>query len=300
MSKPKLFVGSSQKNLSIAQILADSLEEVTDVTIWNEGVFGLNQGFLDTLLSKLREFDFAAFVLAPDDVTTSKDEERPSPRDNVLFESGLFMGELGPDCVFLVFDQDVPLKIPSDLAGVTLAPYDGKRIAAGDAAAAMRKASLLIKDKISAARYPHLVGQWKSEYPLTFEEGMPQANEVIELRPSRDGLCFTTTSNSYEDYYEAFGRLVSDRQIIGTWKSFRQANDMQGAFILTVSPNAGYMYGYFTSPDENGGIVYAPWTISKMTGVNEDRVNERMRRAQEILRSTTMELSKPKRSGDNG
>src|SRR5262249_49362627 len=106
--------------------------------------------------------------------------------------------------------------------------------------------------------------------------------------------------NSYEDYYEAFGRLVSDRQIIGTWKSFRQANDMQGAFILTVSPNAGYMYGYFTSPDENGGIVYAPWTMSKMTGVNEDRANERMRRAQEILRSTTMELSKPKRSGDNG
>jgi hypothetical protein len=292
MTKPKLFIGSSQKNLRVAKILAESLEECIDVTIWNEGVFGLNQGILETLLIKLKEFDFAAFVLAPDDMTTSKEEEKPSPRDNVLFESGLFMGELGPERVFLVYDQTVPLKIPSDLAGVTLAPYDGTRIEGSEGAAGVRKASLLITDKISACRYPHLIGEWKSAYPLTFEEGIPTADEVMDVRPARDGVRFTTKSNSHNDFYEACGRIVADRQIIGTWKSFETRNDMEGAFVLTVSPNAGFMYGYFTSPDENGGIVYATWILAKITGVDEDKVNERMKRAQDLLKKTTMEGAK--------
>jgi predicted nucleotide-binding protein len=143
MQLPKLFVGSSQKNLKVAQLLADGLEEAAEVTIWNEGVFGLNQGFLETLLKKLEEFDFAALVLAADDLTTAKDETRPSPRDNVLFESGLFMGVLGRERVFLVCDDSVPLKIPSDLAGVTLASYDGERLASTSPDAAVRKAARL-------------------------------------------------------------------------------------------------------------------------------------------------------------
>ena len=91
MAKPKLFIGSSQKNLRVAGVLAEALEESAQVRVWNEGVFGLNQGFLETLLKQLEEYDFAAFVLASDDLTTSADQSRPSPRDNVLFESGLFM-----------------------------------------------------------------------------------------------------------------------------------------------------------------------------------------------------------------
>src|SRR5262249_12394769 len=125
-SKPKLFIGSSLKNLGVVRSLEKGLEKCAAVTSWDkEGVFGLNQGFLETLLEKLEEFEFAVFVLAPDDITLGKDETKPSPRDNVLFESGLFMGVLGRKCVFLVYDEAVGLKIPSDLAGVTLAPYDG-------------------------------------------------------------------------------------------------------------------------------------------------------------------------------
>jgi hypothetical protein len=58
------------------------------------------------------------FILAPDDMTFSKDETKPAPRENVLFEHGLFMGVLGRERVFLVYDQAVGLKIPSDLAGI--------------------------------------------------------------------------------------------------------------------------------------------------------------------------------------
>ncbi|HYH86349.1 MAG TPA: nucleotide-binding protein [Pyrinomonadaceae bacterium] len=288
MARPKLFIGSSQKNLRVAQILADSLEECAEVTIWNEGVFGLGYGFLETLVRKLEDYDFAAFILAPDDMTTSKDEAKPAPRDNVLFESGLFMGVLGRDRVFLVYDQTVGLKIPSDLAGVTLATYDGTRIDGDDAAAAIRKASRQISDRIKASRFPHLVGEWMSEYPLTFEEGSPTVSEEMSVRTSGDCLYLVTKTSSHDDFYTAWGRMALDRQIIGKWKSFEGTNNMEGIFMLTVSPDANYMYGYFTSPDEIGGIVYASWLLVKMTDSTEAEINERMARARNKLKKITI------------
>ncbi len=48
------------------------------------------------------------------------------PRDNVIFELGLFMGTLGRSRTFLL-QQAGQLKIPSDLAGVTTATFTWPR-----------------------------------------------------------------------------------------------------------------------------------------------------------------------------
>jgi len=293
MARSKLFIGSSHQNLRVAQVLAESLEACSEVTIWNEGLFGLNQSNLENLIQTLKQFDFAAFILAPDDITTSKGEAKASPRDNVLFESGLFMGVLGRERVFLVHDEKVELKIPSDLAGITLAGYDSSRIAGSDALAAVRKASRVISDKITASRYPHLVGEWISVYPLTFEEGSPMVQELLEIRPCRNGISLITKESSLEDFYVAFGILSLERQITGTWKSREEVNDMEGVFVLTVSPAANVMYGYFTSPDEIGGVVYATWVLAKRTAadgsvIDQGKLDERLSKAQGMLKSKTV------------
>ncbi|MDQ1638851.1 MAG: hypothetical protein QOF62_2190 [Pyrinomonadaceae bacterium] len=293
MTRSKLFIGSSQKNLRVAQVLAESLEEHAEVTIWNEGLFGLNQSNLENLIRTLTEFDFAAFILAPDDITESKGEAKASPRDNVLFESGLFMGVLGRERVFLVHDEKVALKIPSDLAGITLAGYDSSRIGGTEAPAAVRKAARIISDAINAARYPHLVGLWRSVYPMTFEEGDPLVDETLEIRPCRGGILLQTKESTLQDFYTAFGSLSLERQITGTWKSVEAANDMQGVFVLTVLPTANVMYGYFTSPDQIGGVVYATWVLAKMTGadgkpVTPEKLDERIKKAQELLKTKTV------------
>ena len=90
MAKPKLFIGSSQKNLRVAGVLAEALEESAQVRVWNEGVFGLNQGFLETLLKQLEEYDFAAFVLASDDLDHERGPiEAVAPRQRSLRERPL-------------------------------------------------------------------------------------------------------------------------------------------------------------------------------------------------------------------
>lgn len=287
MSKPKVFIGSSQKNLRVAKLIADGLEEYAQARIWDEGAFGLNEGNLEALLQELERSDFAAFVLGPDDMTTSKDETKPSPRDNVLFECGLFMGVLGRSHVFIAHDHTVDLKIPSDLAGITLATYDGSRVDGEDGAGAVRKACRLITDAIRRSRHPHLVGEWKSMYPMTFEAGVPLVEEVVDIRPARDGISITSRISNQHDYYTAFGRLPQDRLIIGEWKSRAEDSDTSGTFILTVSPNGQLMYGYFTSHDEQGGLTYAAWVLAKQ-GADEAKVRERLARAREMLARTTV------------
>jgi hypothetical protein len=62
-------------------------------------------------------------LLTPDDVTISRTIERLSPRDNLVFELGLFFGRLGRDRCFLIQRSDLDLKLPSDLLGIEPAQF---------------------------------------------------------------------------------------------------------------------------------------------------------------------------------
>ena len=55
---------------------------------------------LENLVAVLPKFDFAVLVLTGDDLTTSRHIKTASPRDNVVFETGLFMGRIGRERTF--------------------------------------------------------------------------------------------------------------------------------------------------------------------------------------------------------
>src|SRR5260370_6782552 len=93
--RPAVFIGSSSEGLPIAEAIQVNLDRACEVVIWSQGVFGLSGGTLETLVDKADEFDFAALVVTPDDMTHSRGKDQPSPRDNVLLELGLFMGKIG-------------------------------------------------------------------------------------------------------------------------------------------------------------------------------------------------------------
>src|SRR6202035_5718252 len=49
------------------------------------------------------------------------------PRDNVVFEAGLFCGYLSPTRCFIAIPQSVKIHVPSDLLGFTVGHYEDQR-----------------------------------------------------------------------------------------------------------------------------------------------------------------------------
>jgi predicted nucleotide-binding protein len=122
-NKPRVFIGSSVEGIKVAEAIQLGLDYTTESTIWSQGVFGLSRGSLETLVVAASKFDYAVLVLTPDDVTTKRTTTNNAPRDNVLFELGFFMGALGRDRVFMVYERDITLELPTDLAGITAATF---------------------------------------------------------------------------------------------------------------------------------------------------------------------------------
>src|SRR4051794_28168075 len=100
--RASMFVGSSTEGLPFANAVRAAMEADAEITVWNEDFFGLGQTFIEALVTQLPRFDFALLVLTPDDLVVSRDVESLGPRDNVLFELGLFMGRLGRSRTFVL------------------------------------------------------------------------------------------------------------------------------------------------------------------------------------------------------
>jgi hypothetical protein len=290
MPNPKLFIGSSKRNIEVARLIANKLESdgCADVTIWDEGVFTLNEGVLDRLLAVVSEYDFAVLVWAADDVTESKGESKASPRDNVIFECGLFMGAVGKGRVFIVCDQSAALKIPSDFAGVTLAYYDGSKIPGDDAEAAVRMACYRIATEIRKPRYPEIIGEWRSRYALTGEPGHGEMIEDTEIKAARGGISITSKQSSDGDPYGAYGRIYYQNQIMGEWRSKAGNGVGRGLFLLTINPKGTVMYGYCTALDEAGATAYATWVLVKKGGLKDSKMTELMRWGEKMLGDLTI------------
>jgi predicted nucleotide-binding protein len=123
MNKPRVFLGSSGKQADLLEAIARGLEDVADVEPWTTA-FNPGRATLDRLVELSQEVDFAAFVFAQDDWTTTDAPQsgQASPRDNVVFEAGLFGGSLGIRRTFILHASGS--KLPTDLLGLTSVRYD--------------------------------------------------------------------------------------------------------------------------------------------------------------------------------
>src|SRR6186997_3240815 len=131
MMKPRIFLGSSGKQEKLLQELTRGLEDVAHVDPWTTS-FNPGTTTIERLIELTREVDFAAFVFAQDDWTAvgagagasgaaAAGSGQASPRDNVVFEAGLFGGVLGMRRTFIRHAHDS--KLPTDLLGLTSIRY---------------------------------------------------------------------------------------------------------------------------------------------------------------------------------
>ena len=119
-----MFIGSSTEGLRLASTIADRFRTVHPAIKqrcwWHEDVFRQGETFIESLERESRNATCALFVVTPDDEVKVRDRQRHLPRDNVIFEYGLFVALCGRARVAVVQVNDA--KLPSDLKGMNVVP----------------------------------------------------------------------------------------------------------------------------------------------------------------------------------
>src|SRR5687767_14491026 len=184
MDKPRIFLGSSGKQEKLLQALTRGLEDVAHVEPWTTS-FNPGTTTLERLVELAHEVDFAAFVFAQDDWTSTSplaspnpESSQASPRDNVVFEAGLFGGTLGMRRTFILHASGS--KLPSDLLGLTCIRYGEAKTAAE-----IKEINQKLRKAIdNLGRVARIEGMWW-QYSLT-ERTIKEPSAVSLLRISRD------------------------------------------------------------------------------------------------------------------
>lgn len=190
--RPRVFIGSSTEGLKIANAVQQNLDHDADCTVWTQGVFSVSTFTLDSLINVVRQNDFSIFVFSPDDVTQIRQNQVFAPRDNVIFEAGLFIGRYGKDRNFIIAPRDVPdFHVPTDLLGLTLATYDSARVlkepeaAVGAACTSIKNAMLF--HPVMSTTLTFAIGSSldDSAYPLKLNIGLRNTTSFSVLVTSK-------------------------------------------------------------------------------------------------------------------
>jgi hypothetical protein len=187
MDKPRIFLGSSGKQQKLLQALTRGLEDVAHVEPWTTS-FNPGTSTLERLLELTREVDFAAFVFARDDWTSNSPPAsdpsgtgQASPRDNVVFEAGLFGAALGMRRTFILHASGA--KLPTDLLGLTSVRY-GEATGAAEMRVVNQKLRKAIEDAGCLARIEGLWWQFSLTARTAHE---PSAISLLRISRDRDG-----------------------------------------------------------------------------------------------------------------
>jgi hypothetical protein len=257
MDKPRIFLGSSGKQAKLLQGLTRGLEEVAHVDPWTTS-FNPGTTTLERLVELTREVDFAAFVFAQDDWTTvgagDAGSGQASPRDNVVFEAGLFGGVLGMRRTFILHANGS--KLPTDFLGLTCIRY-GEGAAAAETRAIVQKLREAIEKEGHRAR---IEGLWWQSSLTERTANEPSAVSLLRVARDRDGGLEIAGRGWQEDgklsvryWSEASRERKSPSGIFYYWKGERPLDpstpqlEGTGEILLESADRAG---GYWVTRAE--------------------------------------------------
>ena len=263
--KPRIFLGSSAQQEKLLQALTRGLQDIADVDAWMT-VFNPGVSTLGRLVELTREVDFAAFVFAQDDWTAQGAlpqavSGQASPRDNVVFEAGLFGGALGIRRTFILHANGA--KLPTDLLGLTTIRYDPDTTPA-----IVRQINRKLRTAIAAeGRISRVEGDWWQLSLTARTELEPSAVSLLTISRDRAGALQVsgrawqadgTLSARY--WSEASKERADPAGLFYYWKGERprhpDAPQLEGTGEIKLdSPDrAG---GYWTTRADGAGAFHA-------------------------------------------
>jgi len=129
--KPYLFIGSSSEALDIVGDCVSALDRVAACVPWNQAPGFSESGStttFETLTEIVYRFDYALFLFTADDDLVSRGKQYKAPRDNVIWEHGLFLTALGPKRVQAIIEKSNPEpKFPTDHLGVNAPRFEYRK-----------------------------------------------------------------------------------------------------------------------------------------------------------------------------
>jgi len=239
MDKPRIFLGSSGKQAKLLQALTRGLEDIANVGPWTTS-FNPGTTTLERLVELAHEVDFAAFVFAQDDWTsksppesTNAESGQASPRDNVVFEAGLFGGTLGMRRTFILHANGA--KLPTDLLGLTSIRYDK-----ATTTAEIKEINQKLRKAIeNLGRISRIEGIWW-QYSLT-ERSLkePSAISLLQISRDRDGM-LSVAGRGWQENGKLSVRYWSE--------AVKERKEPSGVFYYwngerPVDPNAPQLHG---------------------------------------------------------
>ena len=266
MDKPRIFLGSSGKQEKVLQALTRGLEDIAHVDPWTTS-FNPGISTLERLLELTREVDFAAFLFARDDWTTNSPlasepsaSGQASPRDNVVFEAGLFGGALGMRRTFILHARGS--KLPSDLLGLTCVRYEATT--AAEMKIMCQKLRKAIESEGPAARIEGLWWQLSLTQRTSHE---PSAVSLLRISRDRDGALAVSGRSWQEDgtlsaryWSEATKEKKDPPTLFYYWKGERprhpNAPQLEGIGEIRLE-SADRAAGYFTTRSDGDPSVNA-------------------------------------------
>ena len=178
---PKVFIASSSEALSVVRQIEEYLGGVCEIFAWDTHPVSPSQYLFEGLLDIAENSDFAILVLTPDDELHYRDGEYSSPRDNVIFEAGLFMSKLGRDRVFLLSPSGKNIKFPTDIAPIQRVIYSDLQNSFEDAIVSIKNRILELGKKPLSLTGKRLF-QYKGYYPIDLtRDRKPVFNKSIFL-----------------------------------------------------------------------------------------------------------------------
>lgn len=277
-SRPFIFVGSSSEGLPIAKAMQAGLAGFADVTLWTQGIFEPSFSYLESLTKALDTADFAVLVLTKDDVLLTRGVQADSPRDNVIFELGLFIGRLGRYRCFFIFERSDPPKLPSDLLGIAGAPYDKRTDT--NFVAALGPACLAIEGRVkdfglrtrmlkftaeelhSGGSVPNLTGKWVGYSPDGPTPDVANSTLSIEQRGSFVRATVVRTARVGERRFDYEGRFSSGQLVLFFEEDIGRGY-IVGTVVLHLSPNLRALSGLATYFAHSKGTVISTAHIYK-------------------------------------
>ena len=202
MERPRIFLGSSGKQAKLIEALTRGLADIAVVEPWTTS-FDPGVSTLERLLELTREVDFAAFVFAQDDWTSTSppaQNVQASPRDNVVFEAGLFGGVLGMRRTFILHADGA--KLPTDLLGMTSVRYAGGEMTSAE----MRIINAKLRKAIeNQGRLARVEGAWWHFSLTERTDGEPSVLSLLTISRDRGGVLQVSGRGWDED-----GRLTAN------------------------------------------------------------------------------------------